>query len=409
MIEKVKISNSWNITLRNGTQINVDATLQPATVAALTDAQVQEFIDFTKSKKCDVIAHDTRAKGLWHPRGRISGDHVSHRDSTVPLAIGAAVSISQFPNHDEALTKLLLAQPQNAGAFFARSRDKKEVSAYHQATEGRAAKLMSEWARKFSSAATVDGTVREACLNGGTEVFAAFLGGLDFGKNIKDTQVESTEDLFSAIARDHHDATPFVRAERREQNGPLTFDEHQLQLALAPHLGFGAPTPTELAEKAAAGQAVRGAARNRAQAEVQVLPALVPLKNLILDLMSQGETCCVYTSAIVGMVAAGTALYSREKAASDKKHEDRTTLALGLTGAVVGFFPAAAPAAGLSVFLGTALVKHVSGEHSKRHFSVETAARRFGNAVIFDRKVGCAEAGTIILAALNGIQGRGNA
>lgn len=75
-----------------------------------------------------------------------------------------------------------------------------------------------------------------------------------------------------------------------------------------------------------------------------------------------------YQGCVISMLVGRAVLLSQEKALGSKEKADHTAMVLGLVGATVRFFPQAAPAAGLTVMMGSAIigavVKHCT-KHSK--------------------------------------------
>ncbi|RSH94146.1 hypothetical protein EHS25_003949 [Saitozyma podzolica] len=312
--------------------------------------------------------------------------------STVPLSIAAAASLLQFENYQPALQRLLRLQPQNAGRFFAREKGKETIAESNEANADMALQLMSAWAGDIADAARHSGVEREARLNGGAEVFAAYLQKIEFAHHINHQEVKELEIIFLDAAQKH------------------TMDQWMQAAFANPPLPDTLPDTLE--ERLEEAKVARKEGRERAQRALRPMEEkssfqhFQGFRDLIFDLMEEGQTSCEYASSIIGMICAGAAIYSREQANKDKARASKVSTALGLAGAVVGFFPAAAPAVGLTTVLGTNLVQAVAGAHVRRHAHIENIVRRYANAMMLDRGRGVASFGYIVLAALDGMEGR---
>lgn len=369
--------------------IRVDETLDPETIIRMSAKDLDTFVRGCGVSTTEVCVHDDR----FHARRkhtRTGGK--AHHQSTVPLSIAAAASLLQFENYQPALQRLLRLQPQNAGRFFAREKGKETIAESNEANADMALQLMSAWAGDIADAARHSGVEREARLNGGAEVFAAYLQKIEFAHHINHQEVKELEIIFLDAAQKH------------------TMDQWMQAAFANPPLPDTLPDTLE--ERLEEAKVARKEGRERAQRALRPMEEkssfqhFQGFRDLIFDLMEEGQTSCEYASSIIGMICAGAAIYSREQANKDKARASKVSTALGLAGAVVGFFPAAAPAVGHTTVLGTNLVQAVAGAHVRRHAHIENIVRRYANAMMLDRGRGVASFGYIVLAALDGMEGR---
>jgi hypothetical protein len=369
--------------------VRVDEKLDPETIIRMSAKDLDIFVRGCGVSTTEVCVHDER----FHPlrRHTRTGGKAHHR-AAVPLSIAAAASLLQFENYQPALQRLLRPQPQNAGRFFAREKGKETIAESNEANADMALQLMSAWAGDIADEGRHSGVEREARLNGGAEVFAAYLQKIEFAHHINDQEVKELEIIFRDAAH-KHTADKWMQA--AFANPPM------------PDM-----LPDTLEERLEEAKVARKEGRERAQRALRPMEEkssfqhFQGFRDLLFDLMEEGQTSCEYASSIVGMICAGAAMYSREQANKDKARASKVSTALGLAGAVVGFFPAAAPAVGLTTVLGTNLVQAVAGAHVKRHAQIENIVRRYANAMMLDRGRGCASFGYIVLAALDGVEGR---
>jgi hypothetical protein len=180
--------------------IRVDETLDPETIIRMSAKDLDTFVRGCGVSTTEVCVHDDR----FHARRkhtRTGGK--AHHQATVPLSIAAAASLLQFENYQPALQRSMRLQPQNAGRFFAREKGKETIAESNEANADMALQLMSAWAGDIADAARHSGVEREARLNGGAEVFAAYLQKIEFAHHINHQEVKELEIIFqpNAFAR----------------------------------------------------------------------------------------------------------------------------------------------------------------------------------------------------------------
>lgn len=354
-------------------------TIRP-TVRQIDDMTSEELRDYIGELGLVNARVTLRRKGERRT-GHLLSKH-PHKYSLVPPAVAAAFALTFDPDHnvtrytrEATFVKLAKAQPQNAARMFARERSLLDIHTSDEMTVDTCEDLMAYWAYRFDNTEALSGFEREACLSAGCEVFASLLDAQDF--SLDDLQLANVLNNLQAVPDEYKDF-------------PI-------------NVNLGAPSPQEQRDE----QRTRG--RNAYGTEIfpKMLPNMIPFGNMFTELLERPLDTNAYAACIVGMVAGGIALRSQEKGSSAKDKGDHAVAFLGLVGAIAGFFPPAAGPAGLTVFVGSSLINHAAGHEQRRQKQSERIARRFANAMIFERgddlDAATTEFGDIVLAALNGV------
>jgi hypothetical protein len=313
-----------------------------------------------------------------------------HQHSQVALPVAAVSRLALNVPPGQAFRRFMEAAPQHAPAVFARKNSVDVVAlSRHAANDEVTQHLMIAWADQFSK--TSSRSERETLLHAGVQVFAGYLHHIKFGHRMKPEEVDASRRAFMSAAAQHE--SPAAQA-----NWALLFNE-----------GMNPDLMLTDAERVVALADARGAAETRANNALgQQTGALGLLQGMLTSLLRDhtGDESSA-SSAILAMVVAGTALRSNEQIAHNTTVASNLSLAIGMTGAIAGFFPAAAAPAALLALLGTTLVNGVAASHASRHQTVLNAANRLGAALVLDTSMGGGELtpSAIVQSALLGIQG----